>query len=45
MMGLVKDASGSFAYGLLALAAMVLIGAAIVLGVNHDRRLEVVPAT
>jgi hypothetical protein len=41
--GLIKDATGNFTYGLLALAAMVLAGAAIVLGFRHDRTLEAVP--
>jgi cyanate permease len=43
MMGLIKDATGSFTYGLLALAAMVLAGAAIVLGFQHNKTLETVP--
>jgi cyanate permease len=43
MMGLVKDATGSFTYGLLALAAMVVGGALIVLGFAHDSSLEHAP--
>jgi MFS family permease len=40
MMGLVKDATGSFTYGLLALGAIVVIGACTVLGFAHDGALE-----
>jgi ACS family tartrate transporter-like MFS transporter len=40
MMGLVKDATGSFTYGLLALGGIVVIGACTVLGFAHDRALE-----
>lgn len=40
MMGLVKDATGSYSYALLALAGMVLVGAAITLGFSHNRALE-----
>jgi hypothetical protein len=40
MMGLVKDATGSFTYGLLALGGVVVIGACTVLGFAHDCALE-----
>ncbi len=40
MMGLVKDATGSYQYGLLALAVMVLGGAGVVLGFTHHGALE-----
>ena len=43
LMGAVKDATGSFAYGLLALAAMVVGGAIIVLCMHHDASLEHAP--
>jgi hypothetical protein len=36
MMGLAKDATGSFTYGLLALGAVMVIGAFAVLGFAHD---------
>lgn len=44
MMGLVKDATGSFTYGLLALAAFVVVGACVILGFAHDGALERDPA-
>jgi MFS transporter, ACS family, tartrate transporter len=43
MMGLMRDATGSYAYGLLALSAIVLVGAGIVLGFRHQKELENVP--
>jgi len=43
MMGLVKDATGSYTYGLLALAGMVLAAAAIALGFNYSTALEHAP--
>jgi len=43
MMGLVKDATGSFTYGLLALAAMVVGGACIVVSFAHNSELEHAP--
>jgi MFS family permease len=43
MMGLVKDATGSFAYALLALAALVVGGACIILTFTHDTSLEHAP--
>jgi MFS transporter, ACS family, tartrate transporter len=43
MMGLVKDATGSYAYGLLTLGAFVVGAACIVLGFAHDVRLEHAP--
>jgi MFS transporter, ACS family, tartrate transporter len=43
MMGLVKDATGSFMYGLLALAMIVVGGAFIVLSFAHDSALESAP--
>ena len=43
MMGLVKDATGSYMYGLLPLGALVLGAAGIILGFAHDVRLEHAP--
>ena len=43
MMGLVKDATGSYMYGLLLLGALVLGAAGIILGFAHDVRLEHAP--
>ncbi len=43
LLGLIKDATGSFSYGLLALAAMVVGGACIVLFISHDAKLEHAP--
>jgi ACS family tartrate transporter-like MFS transporter len=43
MMGLVKDATGSYTYGLLALGALVLGAAGIILGFAHDASLEHAP--
>jgi MFS transporter, ACS family, tartrate transporter len=43
VMGLVKDATGSFTYGLLALAALVVGGACIILTFSHDSALEHAP--
>ena len=43
MMGLVKDATGSFTYGLLALGALVVVGACVILGFAHDGELERTP--
>jgi MFS family permease len=43
LMGVLKDATGSYAYGLLALAAMVTGGAIIVLSMYHDSSLEHAP--
>jgi len=43
MMGLVKDATGSFEYGLLALATIVVGGAFVVLTFAHDSALERAP--
>jgi MFS transporter, ACS family, tartrate transporter len=43
VMGLVKDATGSFTYGLLALAALVVGGACIILIFSHDSALEHAP--
>jgi len=43
MMGLMKDATGSYAYGLLTLSATVLAGACIVLGFRHQHELEDAP--
>ncbi len=42
-LGWIKDATGSYAGGLLALAAVSLIAMVIVLGFGHDRSLERVP--
>lgn len=43
LLGTIKDATGSFSYGLLSLAAMVIGGAVIVLFINHDSSLEHAP--
>lgn len=43
MMGLMKDATGNYAYGLLVLSATVLVGACIVLGFRHQHELENAP--
>ena len=43
LLGLIKDATGSFTYGLLALGIMVLCGAFIVLFLSHDSSLEHAP--
>jgi MFS transporter, ACS family, tartrate transporter len=43
VLGLIKDATGSFAYGPLALAVMVIGGAFIVLFLDHDSALEHAP--
>jgi ACS family tartrate transporter-like MFS transporter len=40
LIGLMKDATGSYAYGLLMLAALVVTGAFLVLGLKHDMVLE-----
>jgi cyanate permease len=42
-MGFVKDATGSFSGGLMMIAAMAIVSAAIVLALGHDRELERVP--
>jgi ACS family tartrate transporter-like MFS transporter len=44
MMGMVKDATGSFSYGLLALGGFVVVGACVILGFTHDGALEREPA-
>ena len=43
MMGLMKDASGSYTYGLLVLGALVVGAAGIILGFAHDVSLEHAP--
>jgi MFS family permease len=43
LMGLVKDATGSFAYALLGLASLVVGGAFVVLSFAHDSALERAP--
>ena len=43
LLGVVKDTTGSFTYGLLALAAMVIGGAGIVLAIDHNSALEHAP--
>jgi cyanate permease len=45
MLGLVKDATGSFTDGLYVLGGGVMIGAICVLGFNHDHALERAPET
>jgi len=44
-MGWIKDATGSFAGGLLLIAAFAVISMVIVLVLGHDKSLERVPAT
>lgn len=44
VMGLVRDASGSFALGLLAIACGTLISGVVLLLIGHDQRLEQLPA-
>lgn len=43
LIGLLKDATGSFSYGLLMLAALVTVGAFLVLSIEHDIVLEHAP--
>jgi MFS transporter, ACS family, tartrate transporter len=43
LIGLIKDATGSFSYGLLMLAALVTAGGFLVLSINHDIILEHAP--
>ena len=43
LIGLIKDATGSFSYGLLMLAAMVTAGGCLVLSINHNIALEHAP--
>jgi ACS family tartrate transporter-like MFS transporter len=43
LIGLIKDATGSFSYGLLMLAALVTAGAFLVLSIQHDIVLEHAP--
>jgi MFS-type transporter involved in bile tolerance (Atg22 family) len=43
MIGLIKDATGSFSYGLLMLAALVTAGGFLVLSIEHDIVLEHAP--
>jgi len=43
LQGLIKDATGSFTYGLLALAAMVLGCSWLVLAISHNSALEHAP--
>jgi hypothetical protein len=42
-MGLVRDATGSFSLGLLAIAMGSVVGGLVVLLLGHDRRLEQAP--
>jgi cyanate permease len=43
LIGLIKDATGSFSYGLLMLAALVTAGGFLVLSIEHDIVLEHAP--
>ena len=43
MVGLIKDATGSFSLGLLAISMGALVGAVVLLALGHDRRLEHAP--
>jgi cyanate permease len=43
-MGWIKDATGSFAGGLLLIAALAVVAMVIVLTLGHDQALERVPA-
>jgi hypothetical protein len=43
MVGLIKDATGSFSLGLLAISMGALMGAVVLLALGHDRRLEHAP--
>jgi len=45
LVGLIKDATGSFSLGLLAISMGALVGAIVLLALGHDRRLEKVPGT
>lgn len=40
MVGFIKDATGSFSWGLLAISMGALVGAIVLLALGHDRRLE-----
>jgi ACS family tartrate transporter-like MFS transporter len=43
LIGLLKDATGSYSYGLLMLAALVAAGGLLVLSIKHDIALEHAP--
>jgi ACS family tartrate transporter-like MFS transporter len=43
LVGLIKDATGSFSVGLLTISMGALLGAVVLLAVGHDRRLERIP--
>ena len=43
LVGFIKDATGSFSLGLLAISAGALVGAVVLLALGHDRRLEQAP--
>ncbi len=43
MMGSIRDATGSFSIGLLAIAMGALVGSIVLVGLGHDRRLEEIP--
>jgi MFS transporter, ACS family, tartrate transporter len=43
VMGVLKDATGTFTYGLLALGLGVLVSVLVVLCIGHDRKLEETP--
>jgi MFS transporter, ACS family, tartrate transporter len=43
LMGVIKDATGSFSIGLLAIAMGALVSAIVLVALGHDRRLEEVP--
>ena len=44
-MGSIKDSTGSYTIGLLAIAALVILAALIALSLPHDVELEVPPET
>jgi MFS transporter, ACS family, tartrate transporter len=43
LVGFIKDATGSFSLGLLAISMGALVGAIVLWVLGHDRRLEQVP--
>jgi MFS transporter, ACS family, tartrate transporter len=43
LIGLIKDATGSFSLGLLVISMGALLGAVVLLALGHDRRLEQIP--
>jgi len=43
VVGVIKDATGSFSLGLLVISLGALVGAVVLLALGHDRRLEHTP--